>query len=41
MTIDLTNYSLLSNINTPEDLRLLSKDKLTQMSEYVVKLVMK
>lgn len=33
MTIDLTNYSLLSNINTPEDLRLLSKDKLTQMSE--------
>lgn len=33
MTIDLTDYPLLSDINTPEDLRLLSKDKLTQMSE--------
>jgi len=33
MTIELTDYPLLSNINTPEDLRLLGKDKLTQMSE--------
>jgi len=33
MTIDLTDYPLLSDINTPEDLRLLGKDKLTQMSE--------
>jgi len=33
MTIDLTDYPLLSNINTPEDLRLLGKSKLTQASE--------
>lgn len=33
MTIDLTDYPLLSNINTPEDLRLLGKGKLTQTSE--------
>lgn len=33
MTIDLTDYPLLSNINTPDDLRLLGKGKLTQASE--------
>lgn len=33
MTIDLTDYPLLSNINTPDDLRLLGKSKLTQASE--------
>lgn len=32
MTIDLNDYPLLSNINTPDDLRLLGKDKLTQVS---------
>jgi len=33
MTIDLNDYPLLSNINTPDDLRLLGKDKLTQISD--------
>ena len=33
MTIDLTDYPLLSNINTPDDLRLLNKDKLVQTSD--------
>lgn len=33
MTIDLTDYPLLSNINKPEDLRLLGKSKLSQASE--------
>lgn len=33
MTINLANYPLLSNINLPDDLRMLEKDKLPQVSK--------